>query len=136
MKSIAPLGLLVLAVCTGCDPATGVIRTVRLTNAPPNQIIESALRSVPGIKDFEYRSRQGADTWSAGGGMLVLEIRQLRKGERILEMRYLHFGSSTLGELDRPRRLMDQVYTSLCREAPSLPPATQVSEKLIRVRND
>jgi hypothetical protein len=68
--------------------------------------------------------------------MLAVEVRQARNGDTILEMRHLHFGSSTLAELERPRRMMDQVYTNLAMQALGFPPAAEVAEKLIRVKKD
>ena len=134
MKLVSILGVLLLVLASGCDPATGVIRTVKLPKVPSNQTVESALRDVPEAKNFDHETVRGADTWFTRDGMLTLELRKARNEKGILELRYLHFGSSTLGELEGPRRLMDEVYASLRRQAPGLPPPTEVTEKLIRVR--
>ena len=133
MKLLSIIGLLVMALTSGCDPATGVIRTVKLPKPPSNQTVESALSDLPEFKNFAHETQDGADTWSTRDGMVHLELRRDRNGAGILEMRYLTFGSSTLGELERPRRLMDEVYASLRKQAPDLPPPTALTEKLIRV---
>ena len=125
------LALLLVAICAGCEPMTGVIRTVTLTNAPSNQAIEAALRDVPGSKSFDY---EGSDTWSTRNGRLVLQVRQIKKGPWILEMRRVSFGHSTLEQLQEPRRLMDEVYESLRKQSPNLPPQTEVREKLIGLK--
>ena len=135
MKGISILSLLVVAITCGCDPATGVIRTVKLAKAPSNQAVESALRDLPEVKNFEHQAQKGADTWSTRDGKFALEIRKAKNGGAILELRSLKFGSSTLGEWDTTRKLMDEVYASLHREAPDLPPPTGVTEKLLRVRS-
>ena len=55
-------------------------------------------------------------------------------GQWILEMRRVSFGHSTLEQLQEPRRLMDEVYASLRKQSPNLPPQTEVREKLIGLK--
>jgi hypothetical protein len=134
MRLVPILGVLVVVLSSGCDPATGVIRSVKLPTMPSQQAVEDALRDVPEAKNFSHDAQRSPDTWETRNGMLTLELRKTRNGEAVLEMRYLHFGTSTLAELDRPRRLMDEVYASLRNRTASLPSPTNVTEKLIRVR--
>jgi len=123
-----------VAFAAGCDPATGVVRTVNLTSAPSNQKVETALRDLVGEKGFEHQTEQDADQWSIRNGAVVLEIKHTNKGAKTLQFRSLRFGSSTLAEVADTRKLMDEIYASLRKQSPDLPEATTVHERLIRVK--
>src|SRR6266478_4794267 len=99
MKRTVFVGTLVIALAAGCDPATGVVRTIDLTNAPPNEKVESALRDVVGAEEFERLTERDGEQWSVRNGLVVLEIKQRNNGVKTLEFHSLRFGSSTLAEV-------------------------------------
>jgi hypothetical protein len=137
MKQRALLGALVVILANGCDPATGVVRTVGFTNTLSNDKIEAALRDVVGEKGFEHKTEGYLDVWliRKGGGGVVLEVEELKKGEKTLQLQSVRLGSSsTFAEQTDTRRLMDDIYVSLRNHAPDLPEPGAVHEKLIRVR--
>jgi len=66
---------------------------------------------------------------------VVLEVEELKKGEKTLQLQSVRLGSSsTFAEQTDTRRLMDDIYVSLRNHAPDLPEPGAVHEKLIRVR--
>ena len=136
MKLRAFIGAMVIVLATGCDPVTGVVRTVGFTNTLSNEKIEAALHDVAGEKGFEHLPPGWTDRWSIRReAFVILEIDEVKKGEKTLQLKTLRMGSSsTLGEQADARKLMSEIYVSLRNHAPDLPEPGAVHEKLIRVR--
>jgi hypothetical protein len=138
---------------TGCDPASGVLRTARLNGLPPTASVRAALDAVPEVQEVRYRKIEPTAAWSLYEGMIhdppydqfsyrgsgasgTLEVQETENGEKELRLYYVEIGVRLSRDfVDRTRALMDKVYASLLAHIPELPPASQVHEELIRVRD-
>src|SRR6185369_2034624 len=108
MKLPALLAALMLVLVAGCDPMTGVIRTVTFTNSLSNEKIEAALRDLAGETGVEHRTNGYNDYWLTRTGAVVLQVQEANKGAKILRLQNLRIGSSsTLAEHADTRKQMD-----------------------------
>jgi hypothetical protein len=140
------------ALCAGgCDPISGVSRTVQLRSLPARADVEAALRATPGVEQVGYRQGPPSTYWSLSDGVVhnppydsfnfsgidasaTLDISENGKGEKTLRMYYLRIGMRLSREfVDRTRAMMDAAYESLRVRVADLPPADEVEEKLLRV---
>jgi len=146
--------VLLLSLLAGCDSVSGVNRSVTLHRLPSRASVEAALRAVPEIEHVGYQQIKPTTVLSTAEGVIhdppydmftylgdgtggTVVVRETEKGSKTLELSYLKIGGSLPRSfINRTRTLMDRVYTSLRSHAPEIPPATEVHEDLIRVRED
>ena len=128
---------LLMLLASGCDPGTGVVRTVQVKQLPSKEAIEAALSDVAEIKRFELHSVQDGNAYyyftANDGG--ILHLKEIDKGVYILELNRMGLGSTPKVVADRTRDVIDKVYASLRKHSPDLPLPTNVVERLIRVRD-
>ena len=150
------LGLSLIAfglLTVGCDTFSGVSRSVRLQQLPPRNSVETALRDVPEVS-FEYHEVRPHTEWSLYEGVIrnppyeqfcyhspsaggVLEIQQTEKGEKILRLYCLWINyRPPWPVIEQTQGLMDEVYASLRKRIPELPPPADVNEHLMHVRKE
>jgi hypothetical protein len=144
--------VLLILLASGCDPMTGVVRTVRVKQLPSNEAVEAALGEVSEIKRFERHQVPERKAFSVFEGRIrepayssfeyftrndggVLEVKQTKNGEKIIEISRIGMGSTPRDVSDRNRALMDKIYAGLLKHSSDLPSPTNVVEKLIRVRD-
>jgi len=140
-----------ILIATGCDPITGLVRTVRVKQLPSNESVEAALREVSEIKKIELHQIPERRSFSLLEGRIrepayssfhyltrndggVLDVKETKNGEKIIEIRRIGFGSTPKDVSERNTALMDKIYASLRKHSPDLPSQTNMVEKLIRIR--
>ena len=112
------------------------------------------MHAVPEIEHVDYQEIRPSTSWSTVDGVIhdppydrftyfgdgtggSIVVRETEKGEKKLEFYYIRIGGRLPRSfINRTRTLMDRVYASLRAHAPEIPPATEVHENLIRVRED
>lgn len=134
-------------IVIGCAPAYYLERTVNLGTMPSKEAIEAALREVPEIQPVEDRPKQNegqqvrlegtlakragdaADS-GAGNGTLAVRLWQSPEygNEMRLSRRWQYFEPKPI-EVEWTRGVMDNVYASLRKHMPELPPASEVHER-------
>lgn len=143
--------IFLMLAASGCDPMTGVVRTIRVKQLPSNESVEAALGEVPEIKKFELHHVPERKAFSVFEGKIrepafskfhyftrndmgVLQVKETKNGEKVIELSRISIGSTPKDVSDRNRALMDKIYASLLKHSPDLPAGTNMVEKLIRVR--
>jgi hypothetical protein len=144
--------ILLILFATGCDPMTGVVRTVRVKQLPSNESVEAALRDVSEITKIELHQIPERKAFSVLEGKIlepaysqfdyftrndggILEVKVTKDGAKVVELRRISLGSTPRDVCDRNRILMDKIYASLRKHSPDLPPQIDTAEKLIRIRD-
>ncbi len=153
LKRINTFTLFVLAIAptSGCDPITGVERTVQVKQLPSKASVEAALRDVPEIKRVEFYQVPERRAFSVLEGKIRepafygfyffaendfgrFEVKQTKKGVNMIEFKPIGIGTTPRDVAERNRLLLDKVYASLLKHSPGLPSQTNMVEKLIRIR--
>jgi hypothetical protein len=149
------MGTVMVAICltlTGCDTLSGIRRTVRLNQLPSPDTVVASLNDVPAIKKISYNRAIPSKSWSLYKGVIqnqpydqisyssdnargVVEVQETESGDKTLTLYCLWMNYQPSQQIvEDTRSLMDQVYSSLRRRAPIIPPETEVQEKLINIQ--
>ncbi|HXR48961.1 MAG TPA: hypothetical protein VN784_16110 [Candidatus Limnocylindrales bacterium] len=138
-------GIFTCFVMTGCDSFNGVYRTARLQHLPSNAAIEAALHDVPATQRVRYSVSQPiapSDTrilrqfdYSSADSGGVVAIQQTETGGKTLTLYRMWIDYIPPPEvIGDTCALMDEVYASLLRHIPGLPPKEDLKETLVRVK--
>ncbi len=149
--SLLPVIAAALAL-TACESTRGVLRTVRIRDRVPQGAVVAAIASVPGVE----LANQRHDTPKNGYGIVQFRARSTdtfqyvaaarqadgvieiggneREGLRLRMYCLWQNIQPTPTQIAATRRLMDDIYASLRRQAPEyVPPPERVHEDLIGV---
>jgi hypothetical protein len=131
----------------GCDVGYGVNRSVGIKTFPLKDEVEKAISTVPGIDRVEYKRVSPAKNlvgptepsydsyvYQSGEVWGAVEFRTSTTGKKTLKLYYM-----TLNRKPSPQKVkeirekMDEIYSSLRKHIPDLPPPEEVKEELLRV---